>query len=103
LRWLLGLASVVVTIGTWTQEVAVFWSFVHAVIVGVGFSVIANYDLIHEKLRDLKWIHKKFDGWGVTRRSSSPSEWFSAFNKESRYIVLHLEGDRRLYGWPEQW
>lgn len=40
---------------------------------------------------------------GFTRRTSFPSEWFSTFARYQRYVTLHLEGGRRLFGWPFEW
>lgn len=25
------------------------------------------------------------------------------FSQQKTYVVLHLTGERRLYGWPEEW
>jgi hypothetical protein len=38
-----------------------------------------------------------------TKETGAPTEWWRAFNKHEWYIVLHLKGGKRLYGWPEQW
>lgn len=35
--------------------------------------------------------------------TATPSEWSSSFPRENCYVVLHLQGGRRLYGWPEEW
>ncbi|MGI9303349.1 MAG: DUF6338 family protein [Gammaproteobacteria bacterium] len=66
-----------------------------AVPVGVGFAVLTNHDVLHKPLR---WI-------GITRETSYPSEWFHAFSYLNRnsYVVLHLKGERRLFGWPTEW
>ena len=92
-RWLLSLATAWITLGEWTTQVALGWSVVIAILVGLVFSVFANYDWLHSLLRWAK----------VTKRTSYPSEWFSAFNGDKRYVVLHLEGQRRIYGWPVEW
>lgn len=53
-----------------------------------------NKDIVHDMFRRL----------GVTKETSYPSEWYSAFSRHhGRYVALHLEGERRLYGWPEEW
>ena len=40
----------------------------------------------------------------ITKETSYPSEWYSAFSRLSDcYVVLHLNGRRRLYGWPSEW
>ena len=42
---------------------------------------------------------------GYTKETSHPSEWYSTFVRhgENSYIVLHLQGERRLYGFAEEW
>jgi hypothetical protein len=80
-------------VGDWSLDVARLWSGGNAIILGVTFSVLANRD----------WLHTLLRGMGITKRTSYPSEWFSAFNGDRRYIILHLEGDRRLHGWPKEW
>ena len=43
-------------------------------------------------------------GLRLTSRTAFPSEWYGAFAaRPVRYVVLHLKGDRRLYGYPEEW
>ena len=62
-------------------------------LLGVLLAAAANHDLLHAALRRLR----------ITRQNSLPSEWYSAFARHNSYIVLHLSGERRLYGWPEEW
>lgn len=39
-----------------------------------------------------------------SRETSYPSEWYSAFSRHSDcYVTLHLKGQRRLFGWPQEW
>lgn len=71
----------------------VVWSIIFAVMLGIIFSYFANTDKIHKILR----------GWGITRETSYSSEWFGSFLKNITYVVLHLDGERRLYGWPIEW
>lgn len=92
-RILLEWASQYVVLGVWSREVAVVWSVVNAVLLGVVFSLIANKN----------WCHKLLWHCGITKRTSYPSEWYSVFNKKGRHVILHLEGGRRLHGWPEEW
>ena len=54
----------------------------------------ANHDIVHGALRRI----------GVTGETSYPSELYSAFAEHPDcYVVLHLRGARRLYGWVEEW
>ncbi|MCE2453457.1 MAG: hypothetical protein J4F48_11670 [Nitrospinae bacterium] len=66
--------------------------------VAIGLGLVAVYtlnkDIPHRYLRRI----------GVTRENSYPSEWYSAFDRHAGcYLVLHLKGERRLYGWPTEW
>ena len=54
----------------------------------------SNHDTLHEFLRHLS----------ITSETSYPSEMYSAFAEHPDcYVVLHLKGDQRLYGWVEEW
>lgn len=78
---------------TWDVNSSLVWSIISAILLGIIFSYFANNDKIHKQLR-------KF---GITRETSYPSEWFGVFLKNVTYVVLHLDGERRLYGWPKEW
>ena len=80
--------------GKWSDDVEFDWSVVLAIVIGLLFALISNKD----------WFHKVFRWMGWGSRTSYPSEWYAAFTifKEC-YVLLHLEGDRRLRGWPDQW
>ena len=74
------------------------WEPVVSILVAVALALMASYasnrDSIHRILRRIN----------VTRETSHPSEWYSAFSRHGDcYVVLHLKGQRRLYGWPEEW
>lgn len=65
-----------------------------AIALGLASALIWNSDQLHRRLRD----------WGVTRESSYRSAQYSAFaHRSDCYVVLHLKGKRRLYGWPKEW
>ena len=69
-------------------------SLLISILLGFVAAYISNRDTVHGFLRRI----------GVTKETSYPSEWYSTFSRHSgSYIVLHLEGERRLYGWPEEW
>ena len=74
-----------------------------AVIVASVLVVIVNNNLIHGPLGErLPW--KRARRFRITRETSHPSEWYSAFaSYDVHYVVLHLTGKRRLYGWPTEW
>ena len=70
------------------------WPVAVAVILAFVVVVVVNYDLAHSLFR---WLR-------LTRETSYASEWYSAFaDYAGRYIVLHLDGKRRLFGWPTEW
>ena len=110
LRWLAAMASYAVVFGVWTENVTLVWSLVLAALLGVTAAGIANNDVIHEWLRYRDWKFFKSPapgsagGWAWTRRTSYPSEWYSAFSRNNgRYIIIYLKDARRLFGWPEEW
>ena len=77
-------------IGRWDLAISV------AIAVTIAFFAawIANKDWIYAILRKM----------GVTNESSHPSEWYSAFVLNyGLFVILHLTGGRRLYGWPDGW
>ena len=74
------------------------WIPVLAVLISVMLALMtvywSNNDTMHGILRRL----------GITKETSYPSEWYSTFWRlNDCYVVLHLKGERRLYGWPEEW
>ncbi len=77
----------------WTEN----WEFFLSLIVSVSLAVLAAYvlnkDAVHRVLRRL----------GITRETSYSSEWYSTFARHECYVVLHMKGQRRLFGWPEEW
>jgi hypothetical protein len=81
------------SIGRWTTEVDLAWSIASSVPVGLFFAWCANTDTFHRIARR----------WGLSSRTSYPSEWYGAFVREKRWVVLHLADGRRLFGWPEEW
>jgi len=80
-------------IGVWTDRVKLAWSIVLAVLLAIVFAWIENTDKLHRLLR----------AFGITHQTSFSSEWFGALSQAKGYVVLHLTGERRLYGWPEEW
>jgi hypothetical protein len=80
-------------IATWNESSSLMWSIICAILFGVVLSYFANNDKFHKVFRKI----------GITRETAYASEWFSAFLNNVTYIVLHLEDERRLYGWPLEW
>ncbi|GAB5513736.1 DUF6338 family protein [Rhodopirellula baltica] len=78
--------------GQWTSELAFVYKVGYAILLGLAFASCANTNFLHSWLPDF-----------VTKRTSYPSEWFSAFDRTKSYVYLHLHDGTRLYGWPEEW
>jgi hypothetical protein len=90
--WALNGIGQVVGLGAWSEDCRLFWSLLVALDVGLVVAYFANNDRFHS------WMRTR----GLTSRTSYPSEWFSAFSRQKRWIILHLAGERRLFGWPEE-
>lgn len=81
------------SVGRWSDDVATGWSVAVAVFFGFALAWVVNTDRVHRLLRRT----------GVTRETSYSSEWYRAFSENRQFVVLHVTGDRRLYGFPEEW
>ena len=78
----------------WIADFEILVSVIVAVAVAIVAVYLANHDTLHGLLRRLK----------ATKETAYPSEWYSTFYRNSDcYVILHLKGQRRLYGWPEEW
>jgi hypothetical protein len=94
LKWLLErIGSWMPSFGPWNHEADVIWSVVGGLIVGFAAMLLANFDFLHSFARRR--------GWSTT--VSYPSEWYEAFHERISWVVLHLDDDRRLFGWPRIW
>lgn len=96
--WLIGLVLLQIgqcwgSLGTWDDKSQAVCSGVVSVLTGSLSCYLANNDKLHE------WLREK----NITKQTSYPSEWFSAFSSHQRFVVLHLVDERRLYGWPTEW
>lgn len=81
------------TWGNWTENSNLIAALISAILLGLLISKLVNED----------YLHNLFRRWGFTSRSSHPNEWSDVLSKFPRYVVLHLTGERRIYGWPEVW
>ena len=86
----------------WQLRHETLWGDATGIVVSVGIALVlgfvavffSNTDALHRFVRFLR----------LTRETSYSSEWYSAFHHNPDcYVVLHLQGQRRLYGWPEEW
>jgi hypothetical protein len=98
----------------WLAIAAIFWGIIVTSIINIGW--------LHDRLRDLAWIKIRLNrlrDWchknrlpllaraiptamwfGITKRSSRPSEWYDAFyDADNQFVVVHLKDGRRIYGW----
>ena len=79
---------------SWTTPYPPHLSFPIAVALAVLLAATYGNDAIHRRLRRLR----------ITRETSFPSEWYSAFHRHQNcYVVLHLVDERFVYGWPVEW
>ena len=79
---------------TWIRDIEPMLPIAVSILLAIAVAYAVNKDIAHDVFRRL----------GVTKETSYPSEWYSAFSRHHGcYVVLHLEGERRLYGWPEEW
>jgi len=88
----LGLGAVC-PVAAWTSDVELVWSIILSVPLGLSFAWLANTDKFHAYAR----------GKGLSSRTSYPSEWYGAFTRQKRWVILHLADGRRIYGWAEEW
>jgi hypothetical protein len=79
--------------GRWSADAELAWMIILAFPLGLLLVWIVNGDVCH------RWAR----GIGLTGRTSFPSEWYAAFARERRWVILNLVEGRRLYGWPEEW
>ena len=78
------------------------WSIGFEAVVSVLSAVFFALVVVYISNNDI--AHGFFRRIGLTRRDSYPSRWYSTFAQNDEcYVVLHLKGERRLYGWPEEW
>jgi len=91
-RFLIFFGSRCIAVGIWTNEAAFAFKVVTAIAIGFVFATLANSGAFH-----------KFIPECVSKRTSFPSEWFSAFSRTKKFVYLQLKDQRRIYGWPEEW
>lgn len=82
-----------ISLGVWSDDVELISSVIIAAVLGFVFAFFANSDKFHAFIRWAK----------ISKETSYPTEWFGEFSKQVTYVVLHLDGERRLYGWPKEW
>jgi len=80
-------------VAPWTSDVELVWSIVLSVPLGALFAWLANTDKFHRLARLIN----------LSSRTSYPSEWYGAFTRQKRWVLLHLADGRRIYGWAEEW
>ncbi|MBN1930779.1 MAG: hypothetical protein JW786_04130 [Desulfobacterales bacterium] len=102
----------VYSFGIWGDKTEFVWSITIAISIGLFFTWCINNDfplfLFRNDgdeicSRNFKWLNKLLSKIKLTNKTLHPTEWYSAFKSEPGFIVLHLTGERRLYGWPKQY
>ncbi len=82
-----------VRVGVWDKSAELISSAVVAILLGLVLSYFMRSDSFFNIARRLN----------LTNKTPYPSEWYGAFAKRPRYIVLHLTGERRISGYPREW
>ncbi len=80
------------SLGVWDSSTAFLWKVLFSIALGFVFAAVSNTNSLRDFIPD--WLSKK---------TLYPSEWYSAFHRTKKYVYLHLVGERRLYGWAEEW
>lgn len=80
------------SLGHWTEQSEFAANFINALLLGGGIGYIGS------SYKARSWLYR-FSG----KMSLDASEWFAAFEKNERFVVLQLKDGRRLFGWPKQW
>ena len=106
------IGSHIFSFGYWSSDIELVWSIILAIFLGLLGAWCINNDFPLYLFRSdgeekcpsgLKWFHNAFSKIKLTDKTLHPTEWYSAFHYNERFITLHLIGERRLYGWPKQY
>lgn len=62
-----------------------------AIAIGVGFAAEINHDWA------LGILNNRFH---LTRKTAKPSTWNETWTHAQKFVVVHLDDGRRIYGWP---
>lgn len=82
-----------IILGTWSKNVELITSTTVALLLGLALSYFMRNPSFFALARRLR----------LTQRTQYPSEWYGAFAERPRYLVLHLDGNLRLAGYPIEW
>lgn len=82
-----------IRLGVWDNDTELIFSVLSAIALGLAISCLINKDTLFKIFRKLN----------ISQRSSHPSNWHYVLSTEPTYIILHLNDERRLYGWPLMW
>lgn len=83
----------IVSVGYWNATAQLGWMALVGLASGILIAWLTNTGKLHDWARNLK----------VTRQTSSPTQWNSAFAANALFVVLHLRNGRHLMGWPREW
>jgi Family of unknown function (DUF6338) len=62
-----------------------------ALIIGIAFAAEINHEWV------LGTLNNRFH---LTRKTAKPSTWNETWTHARKYVVVHLDDGRRIYGWP---
>lgn len=80
-------------LGNWNPTTEIVVSAIVAIVLGIALAYFTTNDSFFAIARKI----------GITTRTPYPSEWYGAFASAPRYVVLHLQGSRRIQGYPLEW
>ena len=81
-------------LGTWTENRVLLLAMFIALVFGLVLVACANSDFPQSRLRK----------WGLTKETSYPTEWLSAFTgDDKRWVILNLADKHRLMGQLDEW
>ena len=78
------------------------WPSAAEIVVTVGIAILVAFLTVAVMNNDI--LHGFFRWLRFTKETSFASEWYSSFHRHPDcYVVLHLQGERRVFGWPAEW
>ena len=91
--FLLWVGSRAFSLGVWDDESRLATTASMGLIFGVGWATLVNRGYPHHVLSK----------WGVTRKTSLPTQWYDSFATFERFVIINFMDGRRLMGWPRGW
>jgi len=64
------------------------------IVCSVAIALCCAYEMKNERI--LSFLRTE----NITKKTAKPSTWLDVFSNQQKFIVVHLEDGRRIYGWP---